>query len=245
MDIIPQAGFWDLLRQATIVVKLVMMLLVGMSLTSWSIIFYKIIVLRRAKLQAVQDFKRFQTASDLGAAVKTLARGPDSPLYPLAYQAVAELKRLEAASMPAAQKSRIAMDNLRRVLRQNVSLSMGTLASSLSFLATCASTAPFIGLFGTVWGIMHSFLAIGTMKSASLATVAPGLAEALVVTAIGLAVAIPASIAYNAFRGLLGSIEVELVNFAGAFLNRVQRELPWVSGQTEDTENGLSNQVFT
>ncbi len=240
MELLPQTGIWDLVRQATIVVQLVMLLLVVMSLASWSIIFYKIMILRRAKQQALVDFKRFQSAPDLGSAVHILARGADSPLYPLAYQAVAELKRLEGATMPAAQKSKIAMDNLRRVLRQNVSSTMRNLASSLSFLATCASTAPFIGLFGTVWGIMHSFHAIGQMGSASLATVAPGLSEALVATAIGLAVAIPASVAYNYFRGMLGSIEVELINFAGAFLNRVQRELPWVSGQLEPEENGLA-----
>lgn len=236
---------FEMLRHATVVVKFVIVLLVAMSLISWSIIFYKIKSLRRARRQAVQDFKRFQAAADLGSAVQILARGPDSPLYPLAYQAVAELKRLEGAVMPAAQKSRIAMDNLRRVLRQNISLSLESLTATLPFLATCASTAPFIGLFGTVWGIMHSFHAIGVMKSASLATVAPGLSEALVVTAIGLAVAIPASIAYNFFRGVLGSIEVELVNFAGAFLNRVQRELPWVAGHVEDVDNGLNEQVFS
>lgn len=242
MEFIPQTGFWDMLRQATIVVQLVMALLVGMSVTSWSIIFYKIVVLRRARQRVVLDFKRFQTAPDLGSAVHLLARVQDSPLYPLAYQAVAELKRLEGASMPAAQKSRIAMDNLRRVLRQNVSGSLRSLSSSLSFLATCASSAPFIGLFGTVWGIMHSFHAIGMMQSASLSTVAPGLSEALVATAIGLAVAIPASIAYNFFRGMLSSIEVELINFAGAFLNRVQRELPWVAGNPEPSVDELSDQ---
>ncbi|SDB47313.1 Cell division and transport-associated protein TolQ [Desulfonatronum thiosulfatophilum] len=241
MEFVPQSGIWDLVRQATIVVQLVMLLLVGMSLASWSIIFYKIIILRRAKQQALADFKRFQNAPDLGSAVHILARSADSPLYPLAYQAVAELKRLEGSALPAAQRSRIAMDNLRRVLRQNVSNSLRNMASSLSFLATCASSAPFIGLFGTVWGIMHSFHAIGLMGSASLATVAPGLSEALVATAIGLAVAIPASVAYNFFRGQLGSIEVELINFAGAFLNRVQRELPWISGQVEVEENGLTD----
>jgi biopolymer transport protein TolQ len=230
---------FEMLRHATVVVKFVTLLLVVMSLISWSIIFYKIKSLRRARRQAVQDFKRFQAASDLSSAVQLLARGPDSPLYPLAYQAVAELKRLEGATMPAAQKSRVAMDNLRRVLRQNINLSLEKLAAMLPFLATCASTAPFIGLFGTVWGIMHSFHAIGVAKSASLATVAPGLSEALLVTAIGLVVAIPAAIAYNFFRGVLGSIEVELINFAGAFLNRVQRELPWVTGHVEDLDNGL------
>ena len=102
---------------------------------------------------------------------------------------------------------------------------MTRLTSTLSFLATSANTAPFIGLFGTVWGIMNTFHAIGAMKSASLATVAPGISEALIATAMGLLVAIPATIGYNTFHGSLGVLETRLVNFAGMFLNRVQREL--------------------
>jgi biopolymer transport protein TolQ len=99
------------------------------------------------------------------------------------------------------------------------------LFGSLSFLATCVNVAPFIGLFGTVWGIMHSFYAIGLMKRATLAAVAPGLAEALITTAIGLAVAIPASIAYNFLTRMLGRIEMALVELAGTFLKRVESEL--------------------
>ena len=110
-------------------------------------------------------------------------------------------------------------------LRQGVDMEMTRLTSSLSFLATSANTAPFIGLFGTVWGIMNTFHAIGAMKSASLATVAPGISEALIATAMGLLVAIPATIGYNTFHGSLGVLETRLVNFAGMFLNRVQREL--------------------
>ena len=102
---------------------------------------------------------------------------------------------------------------------------MTRLSSSLSFLATAANTAPFIGLFGTIWGIMHTFHCIGAMKSASLATVAPGISEALIATAFGLAVAIPATVGYNIFVGKLGDLESKLVNFAGMFLNRVHREL--------------------
>ena len=93
------------------------------------------------------------------------------------------------------------------------------------FLATIGSVAPFIGLFGTVWGIMNSFHSIGMLKTASLATVAPGISEALVATAIGLLVAVPATIGYNIFMGKIGEIDTLLVNFAGLFLNRVQREL--------------------
>ena len=112
-----------------------------------------------------------------------------------------------------------------RALRQGVASEMARLERSLSLLATAANTAPFIGLFGTVWGIMHSFHSIGMLKSASLATVAPGISEALVATAIGLGVAVPATIGFNIFMGKLSQVDTLLVNFAGVFLNRVQREL--------------------
>jgi biopolymer transport protein TolQ len=92
-------------------------------------------------------------------------------------------------------------------------------------LATTANTAPFIGLFGTVWGIMQSFHSIGMLKSASLATVAPGISEALIATSVGLAVAVPATIGFNIFMGRLSQVDTLLVNFASTFLNRVQREL--------------------
>jgi len=145
---------------------------------------------------------------------------------------------LEKSSLPASSKVKVASDNIRRVLRQSVSHEMNSLSYALSFLATCTNSAPFIGLFGTVWGIMNAFHSIGVQKSAALTTVAPGIAEALIATAIGLAVAIPASIAYNSFLGLLNSIEAEMINYAGSFLNRVQRELPWLStgGMVRDKE---------
>ena len=121
--------------------------------------------------------------------------------------------------------SEVVVDNVRRALRQGVASEMSRLQSSLSLLATAANTAPFIGLFGTVWGIMSSFHSIGMLKTASLATVAPGISEALVATAIGLLVAVPATIGFNIFMGKIGQVDTLLVNFAGVFLNRVQREL--------------------
>ena len=126
-------------------------------------------------------------------------------------------------SKEAGNSSEIVVDNVRRSLRQGVASEMARLERSLSLLATTANTAPFIGLFGTVWGIMHSFHSIGMLKSASLATVAPGISEALVATAIGLGVAVPATIGFNIFMGKLS--QVDTLNFAGVFLNRVQREL--------------------
>ena len=138
-----------------------------------------------------------------------------------AYQGVMEFNR----SKEAGNSSEIVVDNVRRSLRQGVASEMARLERSLSLLATTANTAPFIGLFGTVWGIMHSFHSIGMLKSASLATVAPGISEALVATAIGLGVAVPATIGFNIFMGKLSQVDTLLVNFAGVFLNRVQREL--------------------
>ncbi len=117
------------------------------------------------------------------------------------------------------------MDNLKRAIRKAESQEITHLAKSLSFLATTGSAAPFIGLFGTVWGIMTSFHDIGMRGSASLAVVAPGISEALVATAAGLAVAIPAVIAYNYFANQLGDIETEMQNFSTDFLNLVERDL--------------------
>ncbi|MFQ9364737.1 MAG: MotA/TolQ/ExbB proton channel family protein, partial [Bilophila wadsworthia] len=109
-------------------------------------------------------------------------------------------------------------------LHQGIDEEMSRLKSSLALLATAANTAPFIGLFGTVWGIMHSFQSIASMKSVSLATVAPGIAEALIATAVGLFVAIPATCGYNIFKARLSLIQGDCINFAGMLLNRLQHE---------------------
>ena len=119
---------------------------------------------------------------------------------------------------------RLIDSNVRRALHQGIDEEMSRLKSSLALLATAANTAPFIGLFGTVWGIMHSFQSIASMKSVSLATVAPGIAEALIATAVGLFVAIPATCGYNIFKARLSLIQGDCINFAGMLLNRLQHE---------------------
>ncbi len=214
---------FELLSHATLVVKFVLGLLAAMSLVSWGIIFTKLFTLASARRKINNSRYEFQEADGLRSAIKIMGRDIRSPGYQVAAGGVNELNRLDDFSQ---EKMHIIMDNLRRALRQSVSEQIQNLSSSLSFLATCANAAPFIGLFGTVWGIMHSFHSIGQMKTAALAAVAPGISEALVATAIGLAVAIPATVAYNHFMGKLSMIEADLVNLAGTFLNRVQRELP-------------------
>jgi len=223
----PHGGILDMLASATLTVKFVLAILVVMSLASWSIIFLKLFTLSTARKEAARDSKLFQESENLKLAMRAVSQHKGSPCYAVGLQAFEELMRMEEADLDPAEKSRVAMDNIRRTLRQAVASELGMLTKSLSFLATCANATPFIGLFGTVWGIMNSFHSIGLQQSAALAAVAPGISEALVATAIGLGVAIPATLAYNFFLGYIRHIERELIGFSGAFLNRIQREVSW------------------
>ncbi len=216
-----ELNLFDILGQATLVAKCILALLLLMSILSWAIMFQKWFSLNRALNKATKGMETFERARDLREAVQTLGADPASPLFSVGHQGVAEYNR----SREAGNTGDVVSDNVRRSLHQGVNVEMVRCASSLSFLATTANTTPFIGLFGTIWGIMHTFHAIGAMKSASLATVAPGISEALIATAMGLAVAIPATVGYNAFMGKLSVLETRLINFAGMFLNRVQREI--------------------
>lgn len=219
---------FSLFLNATLLVKLIMGLLVCMSVCSWAIIIAKWMSLYSARVKAAAGLERFGGAPDLRQAVQSLGGDPSSPLYTVAQQGVLEFNRSKEAGV----SEEVVVDNVRRALHQGVSMELSRLNRSLALLATAANTAPFIGLLGTVWGIMNSFHAIGLMKSASLATVAPGISEALIATAMGLFVAIPATIAYNLALGSLGGIETQLVNFAADFLNRVQREINVQRGAT-------------
>ena len=220
-----EIDLWSMISRSSLLIKIVLAILAVMSVTSWTLIFFKLVQLDRARKRAVLDLSTFQTARNLRTAIRLLGQSPGSPSYQLALEGVNEFKRLKKLDTPTDKVAGFFIENLRNALRQQVSCQVERLFGSLSFLATCVNVAPFIGLFGTVWGIMHSFYAIGLMKRATLATVAPGLAEALVTTAIGLAVAIPASVAYNLLTRMLGRIEMALIELAGSFLKRVESEL--------------------
>ena len=210
-----------MIGQASPIAKAVLALLVLMSIISWALMIQKFFSLGSARARSLRGIERFEAAPSLREAVQGLGADPSSPLYSIAHSGVQEFNR----SREMGNSSEVVVDNVRRALRLGASSEMSRLQRSLPFLATTANTAPFIGLFGTVWGIMNSFHSIGLAKSASLATVAPGISEALVATAIGLAVAVPATVGYNMFMGKLSQIDTLLVNFAGYFLNRVQREI--------------------
>lgn len=216
-----ELSLFSMIAQASLVAKGVLALLLLMSIVSWALMLQKYFSLGAAEKKAKNGMDRFERATNLREAVQSLGADPASPLYFIAHQGVQEFNR----SKEFGNSADVVVDNVRRALRQGVSSELARLHRSLSFLATAANTAPFIGLFGTVWGIMGSFHSIGLLKTASLATVAPGISEALVATAIGLAVAVPATIGFNIFMGKLSQIETRLTNFAGFFLNRVQREL--------------------
>ncbi len=227
---IPETGLLGMMLGATLGVQIVLAMLALMSLWSWTIIFHKVILYKRTRRQVSQGYVLFNDAEDLSEGLQAVSRDGNTALSRVGLLAVGEFRKLEKADIERDRKRMLVKDTLRRVLRQGVNDEMKSLLSSLPFLATCANAAPFIGLFGTVWGIMHAFHSIGLSQSAALATVAPGISEALVTTAIGLVVAIPATIAYNYLLSLLGEVETELVNYAGAFLNRVEREVSWASG---------------
>ena len=172
-------SFFSMISQASLVAKIVLCILVLMSVGSWGMMIQKTLALNAAYRKALQGTDLFEKAPSLREAVLSLGSDRASPLYFVAHQGVMEFNR----SKEAGNSSEIVVDNVRRSLRQGVASEMARLERSLSLLATTANTAPFIGLFGTVWGIMHSFHSIGLLKSASLATVAPGISEALVATA--------------------------------------------------------------
>lgn len=214
-------SFIQMISNASLIAKIVLVLLLLMSIGSWALMIQKAFSLGAAARKAKAGTDRFESSANLRDAVQSLGADPSSPLYFIAHQGVHEFNR----SKELGNSSEVVVDNVRRALRQGVGSELARLQHSFSLLATTANTAPFIGLFGTVWGIMHSFHSIGMLKTASLATVAPGISEALVATAIGLAVAVPATVGFNIFMGKLSQIDTLLVNFAGIFLNRVQREL--------------------
>ncbi len=211
----------SMVLEATLLSQLVLAFLLFMSIGSWTVIFMKYLALRSATQKAEEGVERFENAKSLREAVQEIGADVDSPLYAVAQLGVNEFNRSREANMDI----EMIIENVERSLEQGILLTLTDLNKKMSLLATCSNTAPFIGLFGTVWGIMYSFNSIGLMRSASLATVAPGISEALIATAVGLFVAIPASMAYNAFSGMISGIETQLGHFGAVFINSVQREI--------------------
>lgn len=216
--------------EAGLTVKFVMIMLLGFSLYSWFIVFQKFTLYKKAKMESEEFLETFWQSKNLSEALRfanNLSLCPEANIFRTGYHELQKLGKTTAASRAGDEtlETRLAgMEPLKRALRKAENLESARLSQSLPFLATTGSTAPFIGLFGTVWGIMTSFHEIGMRGSASLAVVAPGVSEALVVTAAGLAVAIPAVVFYNYYSNQMAEIESRMHSFSVDFLNLVERD---------------------
>jgi biopolymer transport protein TolQ len=216
---------------AGLVVKFVMLLLLVFSMLSWFIIFQKFFLFKKAKSESEQFLKAFWKSKNLAEAsqfANRMTTCPEAHIFLLGYNELQKLNRKKESSSEEEEnlEMRLAgMENLKRTLIKAENLEGYRLGKYLSILATTGSSTPFIGLFGTVWGIMASFKEIGLRGSASLAVVAPGISEALVATAAGLAVAIPAVIFYNFYANQITEIENKMHSFSSDFLNLVERDL--------------------
>ena len=212
-------------------VKLVMLFLLVFSLVSWSIIIMKHLAFKKAKSQRglfIDTFWKSKNLAEAYKAAQDISQCPESMIFISGFKELQKLGRNKAVKQrteETLEMSLASMDNLKRTLRKAEARQLGRYGLYLSFLATTGSATPFIGLFGTVWGIMTSFQDIGMRGSASLAVVAPGISEALVATAAGLAVAIPAVIFYNYYSNKLAELESNMLEFSTDFLNLVERDL--------------------
>ena len=227
-----QSGnFWGLVLTAGPVVKFVLLMLLVFSITSWAIIFLKIIVVRKAGKESREFWKVFWRGEKMSIILAKSKRVKNSPLAKIFRAGYHELNKIrESNASSESMKSHPDEDcpldnkiinNVDRALKRTCNLEIFRLEKGLIFLAITGSSAPFIGLFGTVWGIMNSFKMIGIRGSANLATVAPGIAEALIATAAGLAAAIPAVIFYNYLSKKVELFSSEMDNFSSEFLNMI------------------------
>ena len=218
-------SFTQIIWDATIVVKIVLALLLVASVASWAVILAKRSLLART-LSTTNDFEnRFWSGGTLSELYEGLRRQgqPDMGIVPIFRAGYEEFARQQQGAGRLYADDALAA--VQRQMRVAQARETEKLENQLALLATVGSTSPYVGLFGTVWGIMHSFIAIGNAKQASLAQVAPGIAEALIATAIGLFAAIPAVIAYNRFSHRVNGFEGRLQRFADHLHAALTRQL--------------------
>ncbi|HXG51937.1 MAG TPA: protein TolQ [candidate division Zixibacteria bacterium] len=225
---VQQHGILDLVRGSGPVVQFVLYLLVLFSVVSWGIIFYKYRQVKQAKRESDQFIDIFwerRNLSSIHEASRELKASPVAQVFRAGYEELVRVSRTkkEATTGEPLTTELSGVDNVARAMKRATSVEITKLEKSLNFLATTASAAPFIGLFGTVWGIMNAFRGLSVTHSSSIQAVAPGIAEALIATAVGLAAAIPALMAYNHFVQRIKVLAVEMDNFSHEFLNIAER----------------------
>lgn len=225
-----ELSFFEIMKQAGLVGHLVMIVLLIFSVVSWSIVIMKFLSFRKARVASLDFLDAFwdsKTLHDAYEAAREFPLSPEATVFVAGYN---ELKKISAARTSGQAQATLemqlaTMDNLKRAVRKAQLLESDRLTNSIPFLATTGSATPFIGLFGTVWGIMTSFQSIGERGSASLAVVAPGISEALIATAAGLAAAIPAVIFFNYFSNRVAEFDSNVESFSTDFINLIERDI--------------------
>ncbi|SDM57787.1 Cell division and transport-associated protein TolQ [Oryzisolibacter propanilivorax] len=214
----------SLVLGASWVVQLVMLLLLAVSVASWAAIFRKLFAIKRVRALNDEFERDFWSGTSLNELYAAAAQDPAraGPMERIFASGMREFQKLRERRI---QDAGTLLDGARRAMRASFQREMDVIESSLSFLGSVASVSPYVGLFGTVWGIMHAFTGFAGMEQVTLATVAPGIAEALVATAIGLFAAIPAVIAYNRFARDIDRVATHQETFIEEFSNILQRNL--------------------
>ena len=224
-SVVHDLSIWGLFRQADVIVKIVMIALLLASFWCWAIIFHKILRLRRLSSQARQFEETFWSGGSLEDLYDRIGTRPADPMSAIFVSAMREWRRSAAKGLAGAPNAENLGARIDRVMTVTLGREMEHLERYMPFLASVGSTAPFIGLFGTVWGIMNSFQSIAISKNTSLAVVAPGIAEALFATALGLVAAIPAVVAYNKISTDLNRYAGRLEAFSGEFSAILSRQI--------------------
>ena len=212
---------WGLVSDASVLVKIVMLILVLASMVSWYLILWRSNVLSRLEKQNKLFQQQFRQTADMTSLPEATTKATLHKAIPAIFQAGWQEyeKYQHITTMPQDEK----VENVERAMLVNIGEQEAELEKGLSYLATIGSVSPYIGLFGTVWGIMNSFIGLSQVEQATLNTVAPGIAEALIATAIGLFAAIPAVIAYNQLSKRAGAISTLYYHFGNEFITRLQR----------------------
>ena len=225
MNAVPDLSFVDLISHAHILVKLIMALLFAVSLFSWTYIFRKVFALRAARRQTEQFERSFWAGGNLHTLHQSASsqRDQSGPLARIFEAGMGEFIKGKQASRDALDLNAV-LDGARRAMRAAFHRELDSLDTHLNFLASVGSVSPYIGLLGTVWGIMNAFRGLASVQQATLATVAPGIAEALIATAIGLFAAIPAVVAYNRFTHDIDRLAIRFESFVEEFSNILQRQ---------------------
>ncbi len=224
MNLTQDLSILELVANASLVVKLILALLAVVSFMSWYWIFRKWFALRDARIRTDKFEREFWSGGDLNALYQSAAGDRESGgamahIFEAGYREFIKLRGQKALDQT------LVVDGARRAMRATYQREIDELDAHLSFLASVGSVSPYVGLLGTVWGIMHSFRGLANMSSATLSAVAPGIAEALVATAIGLFAAIPAVVAYNRYAHDVDRISVRFESFMEEFSNILQRQL--------------------